>query len=131
MTHHDVTTTLEALSARRDEIIRWAAQELVDRLPDLAPERGKRGLLYWKQDLGLHVRHVHRALLTGDPGAFATYVRWLVPTLAMRGMSLAQVRAGLELLRESVVRHLAEGEAAVVVAVIDGALGEILGEVRG
>lgn len=94
-----------ALERVRADLLDWGAGALVARHPQITAYHGPKGRQKARQDLDLHLRHLHDALLAGTT-ELGTYVRWVGPLLAQRGLGRHDVTAGLDLLQEAVRRFV-------------------------
>jgi len=101
--HPSAATLLEQA---RTEMLDWASAALINRRPDLKIYRGKKGLRTARQDLDLHIKHLHASFLGGASQDAASYRRWFLASAAGRGLDAVAIDAGVSILAEALWRWL-------------------------
>jgi hypothetical protein len=97
----------EALESVRSELLDWAAAALAARHPHLRATRGTQHVAHARRDLDAHTRHLHNALVRGDPAELTTYLRW-----AAQQTAHAQVTDDVAILLEAIARFVAPAHVA-------------------
>lgn len=113
----------ESLEAVRGDLLDWAAGALHNRRGHTAAYRGKKGLAQCRQDLDFHLRHLHAELAAGG-GDLATYARWVLPMFAVRGQAPGDVRAGVQVLVEALLRFLPADHSETAAALLGAGFAE-------
>lgn len=119
-----------ALRARKSHIAASANDEFFRRHPDWHARFGESAHRRGVEDAGFHVEFLAGAMECGEPGAFVSYVAWLMDVLGARGIGADHVAESLELVgreamavvdsggRESLDRLLLAGIARTQLAAI-------------
>lgn len=110
--------TAALLRATSQAYAAGAAERLLEREPGLG-ERHAGGFPGLAADLGERVHHLADALHFGRDEMFLDHVAWLKVAFLSRGWRLADLRAGLESLREEVRERLPADSSAAAVALLE------------
>lgn len=103
-----------ALEACRGPLLDWAAAALARRHPEVVRFRGPKGVQACRQDLDIHLKHLHGALRGLGSADLAAYAELRPALWRERGADPAVVPTGLAVLCEALWRFLPAASARPV-----------------
>jgi hypothetical protein len=94
------------LEAVRGPLLDWAAQTLAVRHPDVVRFRANKGVMACRQDLDIHLKHLHGALRGLGAQDLVQYRLQLPQLWQERGADHRQIGTGLQVLVEALWRFV-------------------------
>lgn len=110
-----------ALETVRGPLLDWAALALARRFPQVVRFRGPKGVLACRQDLDIHLKHLHAALRGLGLADLRAYEAARPALWKERGADPAVLPLGLAVLTEALWRFLPAEHAETVVHLLDQA----------
>lgn len=107
-----------ALEAVRGPMLDWAALALARRYPQVVRFRGPKGVLACRQDLDIHLKHLHAALRGLGRADLLAYEAARPALWRERGADPAVLPLGLAVLTEALWRFLPAAHATAVVELV-------------
>jgi hypothetical protein len=94
------------VEAVRGPMLDWAAQTLAVRHPDVVRFRANKGVMACRQDLDIHLKHLHGALRGLGAADLVQYRQQLPQLWQERGADHRQIGPGLQVLVEALWRFV-------------------------
>jgi len=110
-----------ALERWRPEILSWSAAAGAARSPETPRARGPKGRLLWQQEMNLHVRHLHQAMVADGTESLGVYATWARRRHEAGQMQAQSMERTLAILCEGLARHLEAAHAQTLVQALTGA----------
>lgn len=112
------------VSQLKPAVAEAVTDEFFRRHPDWLARYGEPGRKRGVEDAGFHMDFLAGALESGQPRAFADYIRWTTRVLASRGMAPHFLVENVEQIRSALLPSLSPGQRETLAAYVEAGLSQ-------